>query len=62
MVVINTITQGNKRMANLFDILKQANPKSGSKPATKNAAPQKQQGKGPAMTNKPMRKAAGRGR
>lgn len=49
-------------MTNLFDILKNANPKNSNKPTAKTTAPQKQQGKGPALANKPMRKSAGRGR
>ena len=49
-------------MVNLFDVLKNANPKTGSKPAAKNNTPQKAQGKGPVMANKPTKRAAGRGR
>jgi len=62
MVDINTITQGNKNMVNLFDVLKNANPKNGAKPTVKNPTPQKKQNKAPVMTAKPIRKAAGRGR
>lgn len=62
MVDINTITQGSKQMVNLFDVLKNANPKNGNKPTAKNPAPQKKQGKAPVLTAKPLRKAAGRGR
>jgi hypothetical protein len=62
MVVINTITQGSKNMVNLFDVLKNANPKNGTKPTAKNPTPQKKQGKAPVVAAKPMRKAAGRGR
>ena len=56
------IIQGSKRMANLFDILKNANPKNGNKPTAKTPTPQKKQGKAPIVAAKPMRKAAGRGR
>jgi|LauGreDrversion2_3_1035106.scaffolds.fasta_scaffold108126_3 hypothetical protein len=49
-------------MVNLFDVLKNANPKNGNKPVAKTNTPQKAQGKGPVMVNKPTKRSAGRGR
>jgi hypothetical protein len=49
-------------MVSLLDVLKSKTQKNGNVPAAKNSAPQKQQGKGPVMVNKPQKRSAGRGR
>ena len=49
-------------MVSLLDVLKSKTQKNSNTPATKNAAPQKVQGKGPVMVNKPPKRSAGRGR
>ncbi len=49
-------------MVSLLDVLKSKTQKQGNAPTTKNASPQKVQGKGPVMVNKPPKRSAGRGR